>query len=207
MSDFDLDRLGDVWRQQPDPAEMERLRKSAAAVARRARITQVTDVVAAIAVAAVVMYLVATNPRPGTVVMGGAAILILLLSNIRLRKVRRIELERLSGSTEEMLDQSINRVETTLRHLRLSIVCFPLMLLVGALVGYTSQGHRILDASRGLPLRSLLAPLGVIIILGVILFCIRAVGRSRRELERLRAMREAYRREQDPGAPQPNSPE
>ena len=44
MSDFDLDRLGDVWRQQPDPAEMERLQKSAAAVARRARRAQVVDV-------------------------------------------------------------------------------------------------------------------------------------------------------------------
>ena len=33
MSDFDLDRLGDVWRQQPDPAEMERLRRTAIAVA------------------------------------------------------------------------------------------------------------------------------------------------------------------------------
>ena len=37
MSDFDLDRLGDVWRQQPDPAEMERLQRTAAAVSRRAR--------------------------------------------------------------------------------------------------------------------------------------------------------------------------
>ena len=29
MSDFDLDRLGGVWRQQPDPAELEALRRSA----------------------------------------------------------------------------------------------------------------------------------------------------------------------------------
>ena len=93
MTDFDLDRLGDVWRQQPDPAEMERLQKSAAAVARRAQITQVTDIVAAIAVAAVVIFLVASNPKPGTMVIGSAAILILLFSNIRLRRVRRIELE------------------------------------------------------------------------------------------------------------------
>ena len=201
MNDFDLDRLGDVWRQQPDPAEMERLQKSAAAVARRARLAQVTDIVVALAVAGVVIFLVATNPKPGTVLIGSAAILVLLFSNIRLRKVRRIELEQLTGGTEEMLDQSIARVETTLRHLRLSIICFPLMLLVGALVGYTSQGHRILEAARGWPLRSLLAPLGVLIVLGVIVFCIRAVGRSRRELERLRAMREAYRREHEPGGP------
>jgi hypothetical protein len=37
--------------------------------------------------------------------------------------------------------------------------------------------------------------------MGVIVFCIRALGRSRRELERLRAMREAYRREHEPGGP------
>jgi hypothetical protein len=201
MSDFDLDRLGDVWRQQPDPAEMERLQKSAAAVARRARRAQVTDIVVALAVAGVVIFLVASNPKPGTVLIGSAAILVLLFSNIRLRKVRRIELEQLTGGTEEMLDQSIARVETTLRHLRVSIICFPLMLLVGALVGYTSQGHRILEAAQGWPLRSLLAPLGVLIVMGVIVFCIRALGRSRRELERLRAMREAYRREHEPGGP------
>ena len=134
MTDFDLDRLGDVWRQQPDPAEMERLQKSAAAVARRAQITQVTDIVAAIAVAAVVIFLVASNPKPGTMVIGSAAILILLFSNIRLRRVRRIELEQLTGGTEEMLDQSIGRVETSLRHLRVSIIGFPLTLLVGAVV-------------------------------------------------------------------------
>jgi hypothetical protein len=201
MTDFDLDRLGDVWRQQPDPAEMERLRKSAAAVARRARITQVTDIVVALVVAAVVIYLVASNPRPGTVLMGGAAILILLLSNIRLRKVRRIELEQLSGNTEEMLDQSIGRVETTLRHLRVSMICFPPTFVVGALVGYATQGHRVLEAANGWPLRSLLLPLGVLIALGVVVYCIRAVGRSRRELERLRTMREAYRREHEPGGP------
>ena len=49
MSDFDLDRLGDVWRQQPDPEEVARLQKSAAAVARRARLAQVIDIGAAVA--------------------------------------------------------------------------------------------------------------------------------------------------------------
>ena len=44
MSDFDLDRLGDVWRQQPDPAEMERLQRTAIAVARRARLSAILDI-------------------------------------------------------------------------------------------------------------------------------------------------------------------
>jgi len=144
-----------------------------------------------------VLFFVASNPKAETVVMGAAAILVLLFSNIRLRKVRRIELGNLTGSTEEMLDQSINRTETTLRHLRVSIIGFPLTLLVGALVGYATQGHRILEAARGWPLRSVLAPLGAVIAVGVIVFSIRAIGRNRRELERLQTMREAYRSERE----------
>ena len=81
MTDFDLERLGDVWRQQPDPAEMERLQRAAAAVGRRARLSQIVDIVAAIGVAAVVIALVLSNPRTETFVMGAAAILILLYSN------------------------------------------------------------------------------------------------------------------------------
>ena len=107
MSDFDLDRLGDVWRQQPDPAEMERLQRTAVAVARRARLAAIVDICAAVAVAAVVVILVLANPRSQTFVMGCAAILVLLGSNVRLRKLRQVELKGLTGTTEDMLDQSI----------------------------------------------------------------------------------------------------
>ena len=197
MSDFDLDRLGDVWRQQPDPVEMERLQKSAAAVARRARLSQVTDIGVALAVAAVVIFLVASNPEPATVLMGGAAILILLVSNIRLRRVRRIELEQLSGTTEEMLDQSINRVETTLRHHRFGLLGVGPAVLVGVLVANGSQGRDLLPIPPDSWLRGMLLPLGVLVVLIGAGVALRAMRRSRRELERLRAMREAYRREQD----------
>ena len=197
MSDFDLDRLGDVWRQQPDPAEMERLQKSAAAVARRARFTQVIDIVAAIAVAAVVIFLVANNPKPGTVFVGSAAILVLLVSNIRLRRVRRIELAHLTGGTEEMLDQSIGRVETTVRHHRFSLLGIVPGLLAGGLVAYASQGRAFLSATQTWPFRSLLAPLGFLILLGIVFFSVRGIRRARRELGRLRSMREAYRRERE----------
>lgn len=197
MTDFDLDRLGDVWRQQPDPAEMERLQKSAAAVARRARLAQVTDIVVALAVAGVVIFLVASNPRPGTVLVGSAAILVLLFSNIRLRKVRRLELQHLTGGTEEMLDQSIVRVETTLRHIRVSLISFPVAAVLGALIGYATQGRRILDAAQNWPFRNLLMPLGVVLMVGIVVFGLRALRRSRKELDRLGAMREAYRRERE----------
>jgi hypothetical protein len=197
MTDFDLDRLGDVWRQQPDPAEMARLQKSAEMVARRARITQVIDILVALVVAGVVIFLVASNPKPGTFALGATAILVLLFSNIRLRKVRRIELEHLTGGTEEMLDQSIARLETTLRYLRVSMIGFPLAIAAGVLVAYASQGQRILEAAPDFPLRSLLMPLGLLMVTGAVIFNVRAIRRSRRELERLRAMREAYRRERE----------
>jgi hypothetical protein len=197
MSDFDLDRLGDVWRQQPDPAEMQRLQKSAAAVARRARLAQVTDIVVAVAVAGVVIFLVASNPKPATFLMGAAAILVLLFSNIRLRKVRRIELEHLAGGTEEMLDQSIVRMETTLRHLRVSMIGFPVAAVVGALVAYAAQSRRIFEAAQDWPFRALLAFLGFIVVVGVMVFAARAIRRGKKELERLEAMREAYRRERE----------
>jgi hypothetical protein len=197
MNDFDLDRLGDVWRQQPDPAEMERLQRSAAGVARRARINQVTDLIVALAVAAVVIFLVASNPKPGTIMMGAAAIVVLLFSNIRLRKIRRIELEHLTGGTEEMLDQSIARVETTLRHLRVSVIGFPVAAVAGALVAYGSLDRRIFDAAQGWPFRGLLLSLGILVVVAVMVFALRAIRRGKKELERLETMREAYRRERE----------
>jgi hypothetical protein len=198
MSDFDLDRLGDVWRQQPDPAEMERLQKSAAAVARRARRAQVVDVAAALLVSAVVIFLVAANPKPGTILMGTAAILILLAGNIRLRRVRNIELRNLTGNTEEMLDQSINRVEATARYQRFSALIIPTAAAMGALLAWTSQGRQLVPALQsGSPLRILWVVLGVAVLAGGLVYALRAMKRARLELERLKAMREAYRRERD----------
>ena len=201
MSDFDLDRLGDVWRQQPDPAEMERLQKSAAAVARRARLAQVADIVVAVAVAAVVVFLVASNPKPGTVLIGSAAILVLLFSNIRLRKVRRIELEHLAGGTEEMLDQSINRVETAVRHHRFGLIGVGPAVLIGVLVANGLQGREVLSIPPDSWLRGMLVPLGILVPLGLAAFSLRAMRRSGRELERLRALRETYRRERESTGP------
>jgi len=200
MTDFDLDRLGDVWRQQPDPEEMARLQRSAAAVARRARFAQVADIVVALAVAGMVVFLVANNPRPGTILMGTAAILVLLLSNIRLRRVRRIELGHLTGSTEEMLDQSIDRVGTTLRHLRVSLIGFPLTVAVGVLLAWASLGNTVLDQAQHWPFRAMLMPSGILAAVGFMIFAWRGIRRSRKELERLEAMREAYRREHESSA-------
>lgn len=196
MSDFDLDRLGDVWRQQPDAAELERLRRSAAAVARRARLAQFVDIAAALAVSAVVVVLVAANPKTDTILIGVAAILVLLGSNIRLRKLRRIELSNLTGSTEDMLDQSITRVETTLRHHRFALIGVVPAFAIGTLVAAVTQGRVLVPALQGGgTFRVLWVLLAIALVVAGMLFAFRAMKRNERELERLRAMREAYRRE------------
>lgn len=202
MTDFDLDRLGDVWRQQPDPAEMARLQKSAADVARRARVTQVTDIAVALVVAAVVVFLVASNPKPGTIALGTAAILVLLGSNIRLRRLRQVELQTLAGSTEDMLDQSIQRLEATLRYRWFTLAAAGPALLIGMMMGAGSGGSNRLVAlfprlgeimkDRFL-LEGILA--AIFVVLGLLIF--RSIVRARRELQRLETMREAYRSERE----------
>jgi uncharacterized membrane protein len=203
MSDFDLDRLGDVWRQQPDPEEMQRLQRTAIAVARRARLAAIVDVCAAIAVAAVVVLLVITNPKMQTVAMGSAAILVLLGSNIRLRRLRKVELMGLTGNTEDMLDQSIARIETTLRHHKFTFYGIPAVLL-GTFVFAAMAGpeRRAMLGSLGeiLWFRAILLGASVAALVGLALYLVIFIGRGRRELNRLNAMREAYRQEQESSA-------
>lgn len=205
MSDFDLDRLGDVWRQQPDPAEMERLQKSAAAVARRAKLAQVIDVGAAAAVSAIVILLVVSNPKLGTVLVGAAAILVLLGSNVRLRRLRQVELQTLAGTTEDMLDQSIQRVEATLRYRWFSLAAVGPALLLGFLMGARSGGSNRLVALFP-QLGEIVKPGvlfgiggGLFVVVGLLIF--RSIVRARRELQRLRTMREAYRSERESSGP------
>lgn len=201
MTDLDLERLGDVWRQQPDAAEMESLRRSAAAVSRRARLSRVVDIGAAVAVAAVVVLLVLSNPKIGTFLIGGAAILFLIGSNIRLRNFRQIELRSLSGSTEDMLDQSIERVETTLKHNRLSLFAAPPSLVLGLLLASTADREGVgsfLPVLRDIHLSKVLL-IGLAVAIFAVAVVVTALGirRGRRELERLRTMREAYRHEHE----------
>jgi len=200
MTDLDLDRLGDVWRQQPDPAELERLRRTAATVSRRARVALIVDAGVAIVAAAVVVLLVLSNPKVQTFALGGAAILLLLGSNVRQRRLRRVELRSLSGGTEDMLDQSIERVETELKHNRVSLAAMGPVLLVGILFAGAAESRvaSLFPAAGHLPMfRTLLVGLAVVIIAGAAVFLALAIRRGRRELERLRAMREAYRHERE----------
>lgn len=205
MSDFDLDRLGDVWRQQPDPAEMERLQKSAATVARRARLAQVIDIGAALAVSAIVILLVASNPKLGTILLGAAAILVLLGSNVRLRRLRQIELQTLAGSTEDMLDQSIQRLQATLRYRWFSLAAVGPALLIGMMMGARSGGSNRLVALFP-QLGEIMKPGflfgiggGLFVVVGLLI--LRSIVRARREMQRLETMREAYRSERESTGP------
>lgn len=201
MTDFDLDRLGDVWRQQLDPAEMERLQRTAAAVGRRARWAQFIDAGAALAVAAVVILLVAANPQTDTFLLGAAAILGLLGSHVRQRKLRLLELKSLTGSTEDMLNQSIARVEATLKRNRYSLFGIGPALLIGwvfmnAVTGRPVRGFLpdVLDASWFRPLWS--GGILVVLAAGALYFFL-SIRSGRRELERLVSMRDAYREERE----------
>lgn len=204
MSDFDLDRLGSVWRQPPDPAEMERLQRTAAAVSRRARISQIFDIVAGIAVSTVVIFLVWANPTFDTFLMGGAAILVLLGSNMRLRRLRQVELRNLTGTTEDMLDQSIERVRTTLRHNRFTLIALGPALFLGYLLATAARQQigPLVGAMRDPTLFRIVA-LGAAFafVAGSVIALIFAMRRHRSELQRLTAMRESYRQERESTAP------
>src|ERR1044072_351205 len=174
MSDFDLERLGDVWRQQPDAAEMERLQRSAVEVNRRARISRIVDVVTAVVVACVVIALVISNPRNETFVLGAGAIIILIYSNFRQRKLRAVELRGLTGNTETMLQQWIERVETTIRYNRYTVV----MAIPGVAVGWRfamasmgRQGDGVFPALHQMPLaRMIVQGASIVALIAFILF-------------------------------------
>jgi succinate dehydrogenase/fumarate reductase cytochrome b subunit len=201
MNDLDLEGLGDIWRQRPDPKELDELKRAAEAVRRRAKWSQVVDVVAAIAVAGVVLFLVLSNPTADTLLVGGGAILILLVSQIRSRRLRQQELRSLSGSVEQMLDQSIERVQATLRRARSGLIFLVPALLVGYFVAYVVErrsGTEISERFNAQPeLSTIILVVAGLAIAGGFVQVVRTLRKSRRELERLKVLRDSYRQEQE----------
>ena len=195
MSDFDLERLGDVWRQQPDREELERLRRTAEAVQRRARWAHWTDIAAAVLVAGVVIFLVASNPETDTLLVGGAAILVLLIGQVRQRRLRAEELQSLTGTAEQMLDQSISRVRATIKRTRFSLYTLPPAFLFGTLIAHVVSGGRdLLPQSTAGPLFGLAA---IVVVVLVSIHFVRTSRRCGTELERLEALRRSYRQENE----------
>jgi len=201
MTDLDLERLGGVWRQQPDPAAMAELQRTAEAVRRRARWAQWADAIAAAAVSGVVALLVLRNPQIDTLLVGGGAILFLLISQIRQRKLRAAELRSLTGTTEEMLDQSVERVTATLKRSRLGLIFAGPAMLTGLLLAYVvehNSGGELASRIAAYPgLGTAIKLVAVLGFAGMALHVFRQFRRSRRELERLIALREAYRQERE----------
>lgn len=204
MTDFDLDRLGDVWRQQPDPAEMEALRRTAEAVAKRARRAQLADAALAIFVSAVVLALALSSPRPATLLIGGAAIALMLYTSIRQRRLRKLELESLGGSAEEMLDQSIDRLRATVKRTRLGMISMVPAFAIGIGFGAAldkDPGAGIIARFGDDPWAPLAAAAILIAVLtGGLIHYYRTFRRDRSELERLTAMRDAFRQERENSA-------
>ena len=203
MTDFDLDRLGEVWRAQPDPAEMAALQRSAETVRRRARMSQVAEAAAALVVSGIVIALAISNPRVESLVIGTAGILLMLVSGMRQRQLRRLELKSLTGSTEEMLDQSIARVEATLKRNRLSLISFLPGLAIGISFAAALDGD-----GRGLDIGSrtdlpFIAPVTMAVsiaaLAGLLYYLFQQRRDAKRELSRLQALREAYRQESEAG--------
>lgn len=199
MSEIDLDRLGDVWRQQPDPGELEALRLAGESVHRRARWRRVVDLAVAISVTAIVLLLVLQNPKKETVVVGACAIFVLYYSQYRQRRLREAELRSLAGSAEDMIDQSISRIETTLRNHRTSLIGIGPAFLVALLFSAAAdRGGTIFASLSDTPwFRIVWIGSWLGLIASIALYLLFAIRRARTELARLNAMRDAYRREDE----------
>ena len=201
MTDFDLEQLGDVWRQQPDPKEIEALKRTAATVRRQARLGQFMDTGLALILSAIVLVLALSNPKLESLLAGGAAILFMLGSSIRQRQLRAWELRSLTGSAEEMLDQSITRTRITLKRARIGLVLAAPGFLIGLLFAAaidSGQGSSYLQRLAAQPrLAWVVSASFVIIITFGIVRVLHQIRDARRELERLAVLREAYRREKE----------
>ena len=201
--DLDLDRLGDLWRTEPDPQEMQRLQRAATSAARRARWGQVSDYLLAALVSIAIIAIVASNPSLKVGLAGAAAILVMLFGTNYQRRLRRTELKALTGSSEEMLDQSIERLVATRKRAAFGLLMAIPSVLIGLGLGAVieSDSSELIARWRENPeaLRLFEAVVvGVLVMFLVQMFV--AARRSRTELARLRALREAYRQENESAA-------
>ena len=198
--DLDLDRLGDLWRTEPDPQEMQRLKRAATSAARRARWGQVSDYLLAALVSIAIIAIVASNPGLNVGLAGGAAILVMLFGTSYQRRLRQTELKALTGTAEEMLDQSIDRLAATRKRAAFGLLVAIPSVLIGLGFGAVidNDGSELIARWRENPeaLRLFEAIMvGVLVMFLVQMFV--SVRRSRAELARLRALREAYRQESE----------
>jgi hypothetical protein len=201
VNEFDLDRLGSLWRTEPGAEELRELRRSAESARRRAYWTSLLDYGLAGVAVGTVLLILAFNPKFEAIMVGAAAVVVAIISLTGRKRARRIELQSLAGDTESMLESSIARVETNLKRSKSGLMVIGPSILLGVLFGFIVDkggGGAALptleaDAWRGLVVRGLL----IFIIGATIIQLILSVRRSRAELDRLFQLREAYRLEHE----------
>ena len=127
--------------------------------------------------------------------VGGAAILVLLLSQARTRRLRAEELRSLTGSTQEMLEQSIARAEATLKRSRFQLLAIAPSFALGLFLAATADRDSgnfaaSLFLEPGLPLAIAIAAVLVLALLAISLA--RSMRSTRNELERFIAHRDSF---------------
>jgi hypothetical protein len=109
-------------------------------------------------------------------------------------------LRGLTGTTEAMLDQSIERVATTRKRNLFGLISMIPGIAIGYLFASTVVPHsgneRFIMAVADFGVRPLVIPaIIIVIVLATAIRLVRSIRASGRELERLIALRDAYRRE------------
>jgi hypothetical protein len=206
MNDLDLDRLGDLWRAQPDPKEMQRLRRSAASAARRARWGQVADYLLTALVSTGIVAIVASNPSLNIGLAGAGAILLMLAGTVHQRRLRQIELKALTGTSEEMLDQSIERLTATRKRAAFGMLAAIPSVLLGLGFGAILESDAGELLARWRENREALRLIEAVMVGLLVMFVahlVIAARRSRAELAHLKALREAYRSEEEAAEERP----
>lgn len=201
MTDLDLERLGDLWRKEPDPEEIRELLRSANAARRRAQRALLFDYVYAAAMVIAVAIVVVLSPELDTLIAGGGAIFVLVMSQLRQRRFRRVELQGFTGDTATMLDQSIARAQALVKRSRISLIAMAPATLAGILFGLALDdrgGGGLFTGDAEEPwLKMLAIAIGVIVLPAMVAHLLLTIRRGQRELARLIEVREAYRRERE----------
>ena len=201
MTDLDLERLGDLWREEPDPKAIAELLRAAGAARRRALAGLLFDYALAALLLAACVTIIAVNPKLEVIAVGVLAIVLLVTSQVRQLQSRRLELKGLTGDTEKMLDQSIAQVEARVKQARSGLILFVPAFLVGlafAAVSEDSRTSAFIFPALGHPLPHVMLMLLAVIVGGTLMVHLAlTIRRGRREHARLLELRHSYGQEHE----------
>lgn len=203
MSDIDLDRLGDLWRAEPDAEELRALRRAARKARIRGRVAAAFELALAGVMIVALIGVVLINPQPRTGLAASAVILLLLYSQTRQRRFRQIELKSLTGDTATIIDQSVERVEAKLKRTRLGLLMTGPAVVFGFLLAFALDVDGSGEMLRGMwgdgRTRTAASAVAIMVVLIAIAQTVTGFRQSKRELRRLRELQSSYRRERAAG--------